>query len=238
MMYGLFIVIRPSLFTVRVISFLPIILTPELILGVRLFFEGWRTINLQSVQVFSVNKALPDTQGTLASVGNVYYTIREEWGKDLVFGNSPPHQLRAHFPQHLQTPQSLKQSHMPVCQLEVWGTGPAPGWVTMTTGDGACIFDAGSYVAVVWKEKLGVSSLEVALGSLFWGTLLHGQVRQFRPSDLLIFEEQNFCRGPWGKGFTELVKRTDSSLGVRERNRVVRTILNRCLVSTQDRETN
>ena len=84
-MYGLFIIIRPSLFIIQITGFffLTVILTPELFLGVRLSFEGWRRMNLQSVQDLSVSKALPDRQGTLEWEGNFYYTIREKWRKDM-----------------------------------------------------------------------------------------------------------------------------------------------------------
>ena len=40
-------------------------------------------MNLQSVQDFSVSKALPDMQGILEWEKNFYCTIREKWRKDM-----------------------------------------------------------------------------------------------------------------------------------------------------------
>lgn len=95
------------------------------------------------------------------------------------------------------------------------------------------------------KEKVGVSCLKVALGSLFWGTLFAGewgnldQVACLSWKNTISISTSQRTGAPGGKEFTELIKGTDASFGAREWKRVVCTVFRPCiLVTTHDRATN
>lgn len=74
-----------------------------------------------------------------------------------------PRQVKQKVPQR-QTPQSLKQSHRLVCQLEFWGARTNPGWVTITVGAWA-IFDARSQKTKSLMQALGIAEADMSVSS-------------------------------------------------------------------------